>query len=518
MKKIFKTTVVLFFLMFVFFVLRLSAEQLSPPVGAQASISMDFKDAGLKDILKVFSMQSGMNFIASDAVQDRKVTLYLDKVPLSQAMDNIFSANNLSYELDNEANIFVVKEWGKTGTETVTKVFFLKNATVSTAALKEELSKSLKVSSESTISSSRSKFKEESEGGITSAVKKLLTKDVGSIMEDFRTNSIIVTDTPMKMKVISQVIASLDVTVPQVMLEVEMLDVSKDVVDKMGFKFSDTPFTAIVTGATAAMGFPYGGWDKILDPILNGSLSINPSLHDGVKSSFDMQMDFMKSQRDTKFLARPNLLTLNNETAEISVTMDEIVGREDTTTFDSSNNPTTTSVYTRSTGLKLTPEGTGIFLKVTPQINMDTNEVTMVIYPKTSVSSISSLSPSNNPQSDVEVRSTKSIVKVKDGETVILGGLIHQDKKITERSLPILGDIPLLGVFFRHKNQTIGLERELIIFITPRIVRDKADVKLAQIQNIQLPVREQGVSVISNRDYIINSNMNKFDKSINGKR
>jgi type II secretory pathway component GspD/PulD (secretin) len=266
------------------------------------------------------------------------------------------------------------------------------------------------------------------------------------------------------------------------------------------------------------MGFPYGGWDKILDPILNGSLSINPSLHDGVKSSFDMQMDFMKSQRDTKFLARPNLLTLNNETAEISVTMDEIVGREDTTTFDSSNNPTTTSVYTRSTGLKLTPEGTGIFLKVTPQINMDTNEVTMVIYPKTSVSSISSLSPSNNPQSDVEVRSTKSIVKVKDGETVILGGLIHQDKKITERSLPILGDIPLLGVFFRHKNQTIGLERELIIFITPRIVRDKADVKLAQIQNIQLPVREQGVSVISNRDYIINSNMNKFDKSINGKR
>ena len=86
------------------------------------------------------------------------------------------------------------------------------------------------------------------------------------------------------------------------------------------------------------------------------------------------------------------------------------------------------------------------------------------------------------------------------------------------KKLPILGDIPLLGMFFRHKDQTSGLERELIIFITPHIVRDKAIVKLAQLQNIQLPVREQGVAVGLNRDYIINSNMNKFDKSINGKR
>ena len=152
------------------------------------------------------------------------------------------------------------------------------------------------------------------------------------------------------------------------------------------------------------------------------------------------------------------------------------------------------------------------------KINIDTNEITMVINPKSSVSSISSLSAAANPQADIEIRSTKSIVKVKDGETVILGGLIHQDKDIEMKKLPILGDIPILGMFFRHKNQTVNLERELIIFITPRIVRDKADFKLAQIQNIQLPIREQAVAVNTNRDYVINSNMNKFDKSINGKR
>jgi type II secretory pathway component GspD/PulD (secretin) len=103
---------------------------------------------------------------------------------------------------------------------------------------------------------------------------------------------------------------------------------------------------------------------------------------------------------------------------------------------------------------------------------------------------------------------------------VVLGGLIHQDKNIITKKLPILGDIPVIGGLFRHKNATVGLERELIVFITPRIVRDRpADVKLAQIQNIQLPVREQAAAAVgSNRDYIINANMNKFDKSINGKR
>lgn len=545
MKKISLIIAAFIFLMFVFFIPRLNAQAETVSAGIEPVISLDFKDANIKDILKAFSMQSGMNFIASEAVQDRKVTLYLDKVPLTQAMDKIFSANNLSYELDKDANIFVVKEWGKMQTETVTKVFYLKNATVSTSSLKSELAKNADSSSTSGSSSSSTgsasgssssssstssgaKWKEVAESGITSAVKKLLSNSdssstsgigmpgagssgssapgvIGSVIEDFRTNSLIVTDTPAKMKVISQVIASLDVAVPQVMLEVEMLDVSKDVVDKMGFKFGDTPFTAIVTGATATMGFPYGSWAKILNPG-QGNLSINPAAN-----TYQVQLDFIRTQTDTKFLARPKLLTLNNETAEISITKDEIVGREDTV-VDTSSGSTTTSVFKRSTDLVLTKEGTGIFLRVTPQINLDTNEITMVVNPKSSVTSLSALSTVGNQQSDVEVRSTKSIVKIGDGETVVLGGLIHQDKTVAFKKLPILGDIPLLGLLFRHKDQTKGLEREIIVFITPHIVRNKADIKLVQVPNIQVPIREQGPSLGTTRDYIINSNMNKFDK------
>jgi type II secretory pathway component GspD/PulD (secretin) len=238
-----------------------------------------------------------------------------------------------------------------------------------------------------------------------------------------------------------------------------------------------------------------------------GQLSINPST-----DTYQVQLDYLRTQTDTKFLARPKLLTLNNETAEIAITKDEIVGREDTTTFDQGA-PTTTSTYKRSTDLALTKEGTGIFLRVTPQINLETNEITMVVNPKSSVSSISELSSASNPQSDVEVRSTKSIVKVKDGETIVLGGLIHHDKKVAISKLPILGDIPVIGMLFRHKDQTDGLEREMVVFITPRIIRDKPDLsKLAQVKNVQLPMREQGVASGASRDYIINSNLNKFEK------
>lgn len=482
----------------------------------QLTISMDFQDASLKDILKILSVQSGLNFIASEAVQDRKVTLYFDNVPLTHAMDRIFSANNLSYELDKNANIFVVKEWGKMETETVTKIFYLKNASVSTSALKADLLKSStgpgstasgdSSSSSSSAALSGGKWKVDEESGITSAVKKLLSPaPVGLVMEDFRTNSLIVTDTPAKMKVISQVIASLDISVPQVMLEVEMLDVSKDLVDKIGFEFGDTPFTAIITGATGSLGFPYASWLK-LSSTERGSMAFNTG-----SNTYQMQLDFIRTQTDTKFLARPKLLTLNNETAEIAITNDEIVGREDTV-IDNAGVTTTTSVFKRSTDLVLTKEGTGIFLRVTPQVNLDTNEITMVVNPKSSVTSISDLSTATNQQADVEVRSTRSIVKIKDGETVILGGLIHQDKTVALKKLPILGDIPILGALFRHKDQSQGLDRELLVFITPRIVRDNnTDMKLTQAKKAGFPDREQNTVSAVDREAVIAGSLNNFE-------
>jgi len=515
MKKTFLIFVFIFSIACVFFIPHLNAQSQEPPIGSEPIISMDFQDVSIRDVLKMLSMQSAMNFIASEAVADRKITLYFDKVPLSQAMDKIFSANNLSYELDSKANIFVVKDWGKMTAETITKVFYLKHASVSTSSLKQEESNNMNPSSSTTGSTSSSsstsattsnttggKWKIEEEAGITYSIKKLLSPD-GSLVEDFRTNSLIITDSPARMKIITQVVISLDIEIPQIMLEVEMLDVSKNSIDKLGVKYGQTPFTALIYGASASMGFPYGSWSKILN-VGKGSMNINPGSVDpvtGVASGnpYEIQLDFLKSQSDTKVLARPRIMTLNNETAEIKITTNEAIGQITDTQGQGTASSTTTSAERVETGVSL---------RVTPQINSDNGEITMFIYPSVKDATTSSF---NTAYKDPEERSTKSTVRIKDGETVVIGGLIRHDRSETVTKLPILGDIPLIGAMFRHKNMDKNRERELLVFITPHIIKS-GQVKLKEMQRFSLPIREQSAVTHVNRDYLVNSSLNNLDK------
>ncbi len=497
MKNNLRLAAVIFTIIFAFFPPCISAEEELPFPNPDVTISMDFKDASLKDILKIFSIQSGLNFIANQSLQNRTVTLYLDKVPIREAIDELFKANNLSYELDKKANIILVKDWGTPPAETITKVFYLKYATVSSSLLMaERLSASGTSSSTTTVP--------EAGSGIAGVITKLLSPN-GSVIEDARTNSLIVTDIPSKIVTIAKTIADLDVPVPQVMLEVEMLDVNKNAVDKVGLKFGQTPLTlnTSLTLATIVTKFPFGHLNGGKGTVTPGSFNPTSSA-----SSYQILFDFLKTRTDTKFLARPKLLTLNNETAEISITRDEIVGRKDSTV--SGTVTTTSTEWIRSTDLILTKEGTGIFLRVTPQINLETNEVTMVIKPKSSVTTPSTLSGASN-QADAEVRSTKSVVKVKDGETVVVGGLIHIDKKVTTTKLPILGDIPFLRTFFKHRDQTTDTERELLVFITPHIIRDSG-IELAQAKKIIVPEREQGTVSGIGRQAAISSSLNTFER------
>jgi type II secretory pathway component GspD/PulD (secretin) len=112
---------------------------------------------------------------------------------------------------------------------------------------------------------------------------------------------------------------------------------------------------------------------------------------------------------------------------------------------------------------------------------------------------------------DPETRSTRSMVRVKDGDTVIMGGLIRNEFSETETKLPFLGDIPLMGSFFRHKNKSRDRERELLVFITPHIIRDN-NIALAQAGKINLPEREQGNASGYDRYYDINSSLNNLEK------
>lgn len=415
-----------------------------PIANPKIAVTLDFKDVSLKDVLKVFSMQSGLNFIASESVQDRKMTLYFDNVPIKDALDSLFKANNLYYEMEKDTNIFIVRELTEPEIETVTRIFPLKYATVSTSLLKNGSSSGAATGG--------------SDSGILGVVTKLLSEH-GSVLEDRRTNSLVVTDVSSKIPAIAETIKALDILQPQVMLEVEMLDVSKNTVDKIGIKFgtsgSDNILTMILTGAKRTTSFPVGTRKQLPTTFTDGSIDFSGS-------TFTVLLNFLRTQSDTRYLARPRILTLNNETAEIKIVTQETVAQTTGTTAGTASSITTSTVERIETGVSL---------EVTPQINLQTNEVTMFLNPKVKDTSTSTLT--GVTAKDPEERSAKTLVRVKDGDTIIIGGLIRNEKSESITKLPILGDIPLLGWIFKHKNTDKDRERELLIFITPRIIRDR---------------------------------------------
>jgi len=499
MNKNFK--VFIFFLILCLLPLKLPAQGPSSFGDSKIAISMDFQDANLKDVVKILSIQAGLNFIASEAVQDRMITLYLDKVPIKEAMDKLFKANNLTYELDEQAKIFIIKDWGKPEIETITKVFYLKHATVSSSSLKEEMSNQISSAGKTSGSEGSSgsgesgKWTSEQDVGITSAVKKNLSAN-GSVTEDYRTNSLIVTDIPNRMAVIEKLIASLDVRAPQVMLEVEMLDVSKNTVDKMGFEFSNNPFTLIVPGNPHVKAF--------LGDLTYRGLTV-PSTAGAIVfgRTYAEILDFLRTRTDTKFLARPRLLTLNNETAEIKITTQESVGVK-----------TNDAVAGTIAGAEPERSETGVSLRITPQINMDTGEITMFIYPQVSEAAAGNTLTSADQSyvfRDPEVRSTKTCVRVKDNQTIIIGGLIRNEFTQVVKKVPILGDIPIIGALFRHRNKTKDKERELLVFITPHIIKD-TNVELAQAKKTGLLTKEQITILPPDRQLAIDASLNGFEK------
>ncbi|MCX5704407.1 MAG: secretin and TonB N-terminal domain-containing protein, partial [Candidatus Omnitrophica bacterium] len=452
------------------------------------TISMDFQEASLKDILKIFSIQSGLNFIASEAVEERKVTLYLDKVPIKDAMDKLFKANNLTYELNEDSNIFIVKDWGKLQPDTITKVFNLKYATVKSSYLQ---GRSAEVSPAS--ASASAKTGKEEDTGITAVVKKVIS-EYGSVIEDHRTNSLVVTDIPSRMPIISQVISSLDVAAPQVMLDVEMLDVSKNIVDKLGFDFENSsktanPFTLILPGGLAKGGakFYIGAAS---DRSKEGGVTLS--------SAYSHVLDYLRVQTDTRTLARPRLLTLNNESAEIKIITSEVIGQ--TVTFDDQGNMSSITAERTDTGISLI---------VTPQINVETGEITMYLYPSVKDATTSAFSPAYR---DPEERGTKSLVRIKDGDTVIIGGLIRNELQQVLTKLPILGDIPLIGALFRHKGKTKDKQRELLVFITPHIINGPGGYSPEKKFGLGLAGRGQGNILEFNRGLSINTSLNSFEK------
>ncbi len=343
-----------------------------------------------------------------------------------------------SYEQEPGSSIFIVKESGKTGVETITKIYELKYAQLSSPPTKE------------------GGTSEEPE--IFSVIKNLLSEN-GKIIADKRSNSLIITDVPSQFSIIEDVLSRLDTRTPQVMIEVEVLETSTTLADQLGLKWG-TSFGAY-TGPQLNTKWPLHG------PLLDKDLiSTDGTMN---MSGMSFVLSALLSNGNTRILARPKVLTMNNEKAVIKLTADTAVAS--VTTLASSGN-TATQATNSAERIE-----TGITLEVTPQINTD-GYVTMHIEPTVVVPVVSQFFAGTNGGTkfvDPQTRSAKTTVMVKDGETVVIGGLISRDDTDTFQKVPFLGDIPVLGMAFRYKTRS-KLDKELIIFITPHVVRETSQL------------------------------------------
>ncbi len=278
---------------------------------------------------------------------------------------------------------------------------------------------------------------------LENAIKALVSSD-GKVGVDERLNSIIVRDTVENLAEIKQVLKKLDVKAPQVMIEVLIVNVKLTDELKMGVDWTKLGTSSVffsqglsVTGSVN----PYGKLTFLTTP---GNWSI-----DGL-------IDFIQTNKDVRILANPKVLVLNNQTAMIK-TVEEIPYQELSETAAGGSIGTTAF------------KEAGVTLEVTPQIT-DDGHIIMNIKPEQSAL-IDTIIVENSEIPVIETRKTDTILRVKDGQTIIIGGLRRKDPTVEESKVPILGDIPLIGGLFR-KTRTKQTESELGVFITPHIYTD----------------------------------------------
>ena len=491
-------------------------------------ISMEFQDANLKDVLRAFSQQTGINVIASEDVGERKVTLYLEDVTVIDALDQILASADLVYERPAGSQIYIVKpktkegEAGSATDQRITRVYKLRFARVSSSRLAkaaEALSNTTLLesqqftqssaqaggqSSSGSTSASTSSSNSNNDIGIDKVVKKLLTEQ-GEVMVDERTNSLIVTDMPSNFPRIEAVLIALDIKTPQILVEAEVLETSLAKLKDLGFEWGTGSEGSLftLTPASRTTRFPFGTSNVAPSQASKTSLTtgtLNTAQAVGV-------LQALQRDTDTKILARPKVLTLDNESAVIKLTSHQTIGFQTTT---SGTSGTTSSQPERTT--------TGVVLVVTPQVN-EGGYVTMLVEPsvtRTTQSLITPPSTQGDRVLDPKTRSARAMVRIRQGETLVLGGLIDRSESGSLSQVPVLSGIPFLGEAFKNK-ETDSNATELIVFVTPRILGEPGGSQVAAAQAAvgtvglsPLTIREQEANV--SRQDVMDDTMQKLER------
>ncbi|MFH1245470.1 MAG: secretin N-terminal domain-containing protein [Candidatus Omnitrophota bacterium] len=459
-------------------------------------ISLDIKNMDIIDVLKVLAMRGNLNIVAGRNVAG-KVTLFLKNVDVMDALEIVLAANNLTYEKKGSIiNVITEKDYemlyGETSTDKkavsimhlqyakaieVGKALNLLRSKVGRVIINEgsntvvlldvpqrlkdmeEAIRNMDLPTETkTFVLNYAKVKD-----LETSLKESLTKNVGEIKIDERMNKIIITDLPEKVDYLGNIISAFDEKDKVVLIEAKIIQITLNKNIGYGVNWNSV-FAGIdsIAAADLSVNLPAGinSWPTTFT---------YTRAHGATVYGDQIILKLLETLGKTNVLSTPRITVANNQEAKVLVGTKEAFV---TSTVTQSGDVTTTADAVQFVDV-------GVALSVTPVINAD-NYVNMKIKPV--VSSAPTKLELTNP--DGSVRTSVPIVTtseaetkllVKDGTTIILAGLMKDTRKDNLEKIPFLCDIPLIGELFKSKGKE-GEKTELVIFLTPHIIRDDENV------------------------------------------
>ncbi len=385
-------------------------------------ITLNFKNTNIKDVFEFLSKLSGINILFDEEVKAVPVTVFVKDVSFQYAVNLLLSTNKLFMKkISADTIIIIPKSKAKSDQyqDLMVRTFYINNA--------------------------RAK-------DIVNLLRSML--DVKKVYMNEVLNSITIRDTPEKIKLAEKVIAANDLKEAEVILDVEILEISRSNSLKYGWNFqsSQPGFSATATiqpSGTAATT----GTAITLNQLKNLS-------GDNVFLTLpSVVVNLIKQDSDAQTLANPRVRVMSNKQAKF------LIG--DKIPVQTSSIQSTATVALTST---FEYKDVGIKLAIEPIVHLN-NTVTLKM--GLEVSNLGDLIDFGNGQKQYRfgTRNTDTLINLRDGETVIIGGLIKDEERKARIKIPILGDIPILGKLFSTSDDGT-VKTDILMSITPNIVRN----------------------------------------------
>lgn len=401
----------------------------------QKPITIEFKDVALKQVFEVISRSSGLNFLFDKEMKlEQKMSIYLKNSTIEAAVNFILLTNQLAQQVLDANTILIYSNTAakqKDYQEMVVRSFFLANAEAKTVA------NTLK-----TIVKSR------------------------DIVVDEKLNMLIVRDSPDAIKLAEKLIALQDVPEPEVMLEVEILEVKRTRLLDLGIQWPNSlsltplPLGSLSNASTGTTGATASAALTLRDLLHQNSASLAAGISPVV-------VNVRKEDSDANLLANPRIRARNHEKAKI------LIGNR-------VPNITTTATSTGFVSEAINYVDVGLTLNVEPTIYLD-NDVAIKVALEVSTIVDQLKTSSGSVAYQIGTRTASTVLRLKDGENQVLAGLINDEDRRSGFKVPGLGDLPLIGRLFGSTTDD-NQKTEIVLSITPHIIRNIQRPDAAQAQ------------------------------------